>query len=170
MANTDIAAGFRCFSTINRSPSRYQRDADSATPIFSGDIVEFDGDTDGYIGAAAAGETDLLGVSDDFATGSAAKDPIMVYDDPDQKFVGQDDGDSTTSALTHVNNLCNHIAGSGSLTTLLSGHEIDISDVGTSTAGLRLLEFVQREDNAIGANAEWICLVHEHLFSGTGGA
>jgi hypothetical protein len=50
-----------------------------------------------------------------------------------------------------------------------SAHEIDRSTVVTSTAQLRLLRLVPREDNAHGAWAKWEVLINEHVYKATAG-
>ena len=64
---------------------------------------------------------------------------------------------------------CDVLAGSGSTSTGTSAHEIDRSTVTTSTAQLRLLRLVPRENNAHGDYAKWELLINEHVYKSTSG-
>ena len=162
MANQDIPRGFKKVGGAALCPGFYDRDADGSTPIFPGDLVAFD--NDGLINAASAGDTALLGAADDFATGSAAKTNIAVYDDPDEKFTAQDEAGATPTQ-TYVGLNADHLATAGSLLTKISAHEIDIDTASTATFGLRLLDFINRPDNTVGVNVEWVVRINEHAFA-----
>ena len=87
----------------------------------------------------------------------------LVADDPNVLLQVQDDGDTTQLAAADVGLNVTPVSGSGSTTTGLSGWEIDSSSAATTnTLQLRLLRLVNREDNAIGANAEWIVKMLYH--------
>jgi hypothetical protein len=48
------------------------------------------------------------------------------------------------------------VIGTGSTVTLLSGHELDLNNGGTSVGGFKILDSIRREDNDITAvNADW---------------
>jgi len=167
MANPDIPFGFRLWGFV-QPPVPYDRDATSSTPIFAGDLVTMD--NDGNINAAA--NTDrLLGVCRDFATGSAAKTNLMVWDDPNQKFIAQDDGAGAITAVQTVLGLnANHLATAGNILLKTSKHEIDISTATTASAGLRLVAFVNADDNTVdGAtiNARWVVNINRHKYGVT---
>jgi hypothetical protein len=166
MANPDLPDGFRAAGAINRI-GRYERDAASAAPICPGDIVQVD--ADGNINEATAGNTGLVGVALSFATGSAANTNILVADDPDQVFIGQDDGDSTTPAQTHVGNNANVLATNGSVSPIRSNHEIDISTVTTVVENLALLSFIQSPEYTVGANSLWEVMIAEHIWDTAAG-
>lgn len=164
MANRDLAHGFKAFGKACPL-ERFSKDADNATPAYPGDLLQFE--ADGNINPAVVGNTELIGVGASFLTGSAAGN-VMIYDDPDQKFTGQDDGAGTPAqALLGLN--FDHIATDGSLTTLLSAHEIDGDSHTTATAGLRVLDFVLRADNTVADNAEWVFRINEHNLAKTTG-
>ena len=71
--------------------------------------------------------------------------------------------------MTAVGNNADVVVGSGSTTTGSSGMELDSSDVKTATAQLRILQLVQREDNAVGDNANWEVMINEHRLTTTTG-
>jgi hypothetical protein len=164
MANTDLANGFHPWGYIY-PVSTHSKDATGSTPIYPGDLVKLE--SDGNMEIAAAGNR-LLGASRDFLTGSLAGD-TFIYDHPDQKFVGQDDGTGATSAQTHVGNQADHVAGTGSLVTFISAHEVDISSATTVTAGLKLLDIMKRPDVEVTTFTKWICRINEHELATTVG-
>ena len=158
MANTDRPRGFNPAGLMLRQRP-YDADASEATGIFIGDIMMLE--TDGYVAPASDGDDiTKLGSSNVYnvaSTVSVTSNPIMINDHPDQLYEAQDDG-SETVQQNEVGQAADHIAGSGSTTTLLSGHEIALSSAGTSVGGFVLLGFVKREDNDETAhNADWIC-------------
>ena len=107
----------------------------------------------GFIVGFAALPADLQTQYSPASTESVA----LVADDPGVLVQCQDDGDTSQIAVTNVGQNVIPIAGSGSTTTGLSGWQIDSSSAATTnTQQLRLLRLVNREDNAVGANAEWI--------------
>jgi hypothetical protein len=109
----------------------------------------------------------LLGSSLDYLAASTAG-TLAYADHPDQEFHAQEDGLVDTSAQSDIGNNANHIAGTGSTWTRLSGHEIDI-DTGTNgAAGFRMLDFITNTNNAAGANADMrVTCVEHHLASPT---
>lgn len=160
ITNADLPAGFKMYGK-QTAPGFYNRDAANASPIAAGDLVIID--DDGNINAADAGEL-LLGVADDFATGSAAKTQIAVYDDPDQKFLGQDDA-SGAPAQTDIGLNADHIDTAANVVLKQSRQEIDHSTISTATYGLRLLDVVRSPAHAIGDNAEWVVRINEHTYA-----
>lgn len=161
MANTDTPHGFDPVGSI-RGP--FPKGADpTTTAFFMGDLVQ--AANGGYVDPAAAGDTSLVGSSVGYmATTATQGDDLMVYDDPDQHFRAQT-VTGTAPTVTIIGNQCNHVAGTGSSVTLLSGHELDISTTDATTGfGIILLDFVSQEDNdATLAHAEMICMIHETL-------
>ena len=155
MANTDRPHGFSPVGPILRLRP-YSVGSDLATAIFIGDIV--DAESDGQLGPGSAGDVASLGVSSGYhaaLTASADGSEVMVYDDTEQLFEGQDDA-SATSTISNLHTCCDHIAGTGSTVTYLSGHEIAIDSSDDTTGALMLMGLVNRVDNAWGANADII--------------
>jgi len=158
MANTDSAYGFS-----PKGPLLRQQPKDVlvgyGTAIFKGDLVS--AVTAGSVQAAAAGDTVILGASTAYSAASTVASAetgtaLMVADHPDQLFMAQDDA-SETPAMSEVHQAANHVAGTGSTTTLKSGHELALSDAGTSTGGFVILRAVDRPDNEKTAvNCDWV--------------
>ncbi len=111
--------------------TEYRTDVGAAA-IYPGDLVGqmADGAVD-TIGSATASM--ILGVAAHYVA-AAATSTILVYDDPDQRFVMQDDGDTT--AMTALSEGANAlpILTTGNTTSLRSRHEIDSSSISTLTA------------------------------------
>jgi hypothetical protein len=143
MANTDNPRGFSPKGNLIRQ-NPYEVAVGYGTGIFVNDVVS--GIDDGVIEAASAGDVTIMGSAQTYSAASTIADieagtPLMVSDDPHQLYVAQDDG----SATPNVNDLfmaCNHVAGAGSTTTLRSGHELALSNLGAVNGGFVVLGFV----------------------------
>ena len=158
MANTDRPYAFVPFGALLRQNAKTVL-ASYGTGIFVGDLVA--GVATGDVNAAAADDITIIGSATPYSaasTATTAASPMMVADHPDQLLMAQDDGVSGSSDYADIYTSANHVTThAGSTTRLLSGMEIDISDAGTSTGAVVLLDVVNREDNAVGANADWVC-------------
>lgn len=111
----------------------------------------------------------VIGVAAEYVSdsASAAGKKIRVYDDPYIVFgVQMDDAGVITSSAADVFATANHLAGSGSATTYLSGHELDESDIGTG-GQLRILGLCNTRDanNAWGDHADVEVQIAEHIFN-----
>ncbi len=92
---------------------------------------------------------------------------VLVCDDPHMLFVIQDDGVSDTPAVTDIGEAADLIVANANTTVGRSQVMIDGSDIGTGDQ-VQLLEFVQREDNEIGAYAKWLVRINEHTYAAAG--
>lgn len=177
MANTDRPRGAR---PVNRDGSPYngslrkvQVDASNGTAIFRGDFVVRE--ADGNYTPATAGATNVIdgvcvGVVVDRAT-AATEHPgylpastagyILIAPAASCYFQIQEDGDTTPLTAAARGARVNFVAGTGSTTTGVSGHEIDSDSVGTNaTYQLSLIDYIEAEDNEAGAYADWIVKVN----------
>jgi len=146
----------------------YRKDS-GASRIFPGDFVKME--SDGNIAVAAATER-LLGVAAEPSANATADTEVLVYDDPDQLFVVQDDSDTTHVAETNIGNNADIVATTGNTTTGRSNHELDSSGAGTGTAQLRILGLHPIETSfatAAGSPRRWIVQINEHEYSQTSG-
>lgn len=186
MANVDAPRGLRPVKHLDGSPyngaaNLYYVPSSDSTAIFLGDAVKSAGsaDADGVpsIAQAAAGDA-LLGVvvgikpvTDESLNYRAASTEryVFVADAPDLVFEVQEDSDGGALAAANVGNNADLVVGTGSTTTGTSAMEIDSSTAATTSAQLRLLQYVQREDNEIGANASWLVSINEHERKSTTG-
>ena len=177
MANLDAPSGARPFRHLSGGLIRaneYKIASGTSSNIFTGDFVKLL--ATGYIDVASAGNR-ILGVfagvkytaSDGevvykkyFPTGTttlgSADVTAYVYDDPNITYRIQSAG---SADFTDIGNLANHVAGSGSVTTGQSGHEIS-GTTGTGTATFRILRLIDDPDNSAGTNGEFEVVIYEH--------
>lgn len=123
--------------------------------VAAGTVEESDAD-DGVI---------VIGVAAEYVddSGSAGGKKIRVYADPYIEFgVQSDSGTATTSAAVFAT--ANHVAGSGSSTTKLSGHELDSSDIGAG-GQLEILGLLDTPDNAWGEHSKLRVRIAEHKWN-----
>jgi len=161
MANTDRPHGFVPYGPLLRTRP-YDQDSGDGTAIFIGDVVDME--ADGNISPAAVDSVAKIGAALTYSAASTANpasatapaDPVLVADHPDQLLEAQDDG-SGTVAQSLIGSKADHAAGAGSTTTLLSGHELDASDMDGNAAGFAILDIVNRPDNEVADNADWVC-------------
>jgi len=128
---------------------RYQKGT-AATAVFIQDVCSIT--ADGIVEAAAAIATGIMGANLTYSAASVQAD-IVVADCPSQKFEIEHDGTATET----MNGLtADHVAGTGSATTLLSGHDLDTSDANVGDGGFLILENVLRIGNTLGAQSDAI--------------
>lgn len=187
MANTDNPNGFTPVRHLTGGCIRMSEypiaSGESDASIFTGDLVVLD--ADGYIAAAAATDTNIVGVfagctytntsgeivyakhwtSGTTTQGSAAA-TANVYDDPDVVYAAQHDG---TGVLADNGATFDILATAGSTANGRSSMEIDTSTTGTG-GQVRQIGLINRPDNAWGANAEVECLINEHVLRKAAGA
>lgn len=150
MANADNAYGFKPWGPL-LSSLRFRVRGNDNHPVFVNDVVGLF-DSAGYVTAAAAGATTIIGVSLTFLTG-AVTGTIMATVDPDQLLECQNDG---TEALTDIGATADHAYTFGSFQTRRSKSELDTSDVSVTAGGFTILDELAAPDNATGANARMI--------------
>jgi hypothetical protein len=150
------------------SLTKYRKDA-SAARIYPGDFIIME--ADGNVAPATAGALNIIGVAADASAGSTADTEVMVYDDPNQLFVVQDDSDGTAMDETSIGANADILATAGNTTTDRSAHEIDSSSVTASTANLAIKGLHPMEldsarvgfATATGQWRKWIVKINEHL-------
>lgn len=143
----------------------------NTTDLFIGDPVVLD--TTGTVIRATAGAGSYLmgsvvGCYDStkapigYLTGTTAG-YVLVADDPDQLFLGQEDGDTSDLATTDVGQNVDVVSGTGSTFRNRSGFQIDSSSVTTSTnAQLRIIAKYDRVNNDVGDYCKWIVKINYH--------
>jgi hypothetical protein len=175
MANSNAPTGFtpvryKSGAPYNGAANVYSIPASDGTALYIGDpvIIAGDGDTDGVPTAtrATAGSAGrITGVVVGFRPSStivangyraaSTAEYALVADDPDLVFECQEDAIGGALAAADIGLNADMVSGSGSATTHKSGFQLDTSTKATTaTLQLRILGFVQRPDNAIGANAK----------------
>lgn len=90
---------------------------------------------------------------------------VEVCDDPNAIFEIQSDTGGGDLAATDVGNNASFLLGTFNATTGLSGTELDTSTATTTnTLDMQILRFVNRPDNAIGADANVLVRLNNHQF------
>ena len=133
----------------------------TGTAVYKGDILKVV-NTGTVEPASAADAQIVIGVSAEYvaAADASAGREIQVYDDPLIVF-GIQDTTSQSTVAADIFTTCDHVAGSGSATTGLSGHEANTA--GTD-AQLRIIGKVDEPDNAWGEHVNLEVVFNEHLF------
>lgn len=167
MANSDTPFGFKATGVMS-GLQRFDVDASNGTAVFRGDMLN--AEADGRCAPAAAGSTSMLGAAAGGTTvdygaksllAASTAGTILGHWDPDQKYICQaQTGD--TSAVTALFANVDHVAGTGSTTTGLSGHELNLGvQTTTASGGFKLIDYLNQEDNDItAANSKWICVLN----------
>jgi hypothetical protein len=118
------------------------------------------------------GAATVIGVAQNHidASAQATSQDVWVYDDPDQEFEVQDDGEGATPSQAVVGSTFALILTTGNTATGLSKHEIDASAVGQSATDAVLVQgFKAGPAWSIGKNAPHIVRLNQHLWK-TGSA
>ena len=89
---------------------------------------------------------------------TGSKVVAWVYDDPGILFEIQADG---AVVAADIGATADYVLGAGDAKTGRSRYELDSSDIGTG-ANLKIIELVDRPDNAFGTNAKVHVLINEH--------
>lgn len=181
MANRDAPSGLKVLKHLTGGEqnrlSRYHIATALASNIYRGDPV-IPVNTSKNINVAAAGNR-LQGVFDGvmyidsngdvqfrprWATGTTLKtgtvSDAFVYDDPDTIFEIQAAGSIVAADIGTFMDVT--MATSGNNATGQSGCEIDQTTIGTTDGQLKVLDLIERCDNAYGANAKVAVLINEH--------
>lgn len=191
MANTDAPKGAVPIKHLDGSPwngalNEYLIASAYNTTIYFGDFVKMT--ATGKIELAAAGNT-ILGVFQGVnyrnssgevvfskywpastATFNSEDAKALVVDQPDVIFEMQQDSDTDTPSQADIGTNADFIAThTGSTLTGLSKEEVDTSTCTTATANLRILRFVPKPGNAVGAYAKVEVLINEHFYKTTTG-
>ena len=169
MANQDCPCGLYPYQAQGGEPRKNIYLAGTSTSIFRGDVVAIN--SSGHVRsiATATGSLSIIGVAANYvdataAPGSSTAQKVWVYDDPDQLFVIQDDGDSATPARTDVGATCPLLLTTGSTTTGQSRQELDVSGLSAhSTEIVKILGFKEGPTFEIGKYAKYIVKLNRHF-------
>jgi hypothetical protein len=181
MANSNAPEGLKPVRYASGAPyngacNKYYVPSSDATALYVGDpvIVAGDGDSSGVPSvtrATAGGGNTITGVvvgvvntpslTTRYRKASTAQ-YVLVADDPNLLFEIQEDAVGGALATSNIGQNIDLASGSGSTVTGLSGFQADSSTAATTnTLQLRIEGFVQREDNAVGANAKILVRINK---------
>ena len=189
MANTSKINGFRPVKHLNGSPfngqvTTYHIPASDGTAVYVGDVVKLAGSstTDGTkstVTLASAGDAvvgvvvgfavnrDNLNIDGQYRAASTARD-VLVADSPDLVF--EVETANGTPVNTDVGLNINHAVGTPSTTTARSGAYVDFGTEATTAAlTFKILSFVPREDNEVGASAKLLVKINNHQLAASTG-
>jgi hypothetical protein len=161
MANVDTPRGFWPVKHSTGGAIRAtQYPMTASTTIYKGDLLKVV--AAGTVEPSAADDGIIvIGVAAEYRVSAASGTyTMLVYDDPDILFGVQADS-GTAVAATAVFATADHVAGSGSATTKMSGHELDSDDIGTGQQ-LEIIGKVEREDNTWAEHVDLIVRINEH--------
>jgi len=167
MTNMDTPCGAKPYGRELRL-TPYPKSSGDSVAVYPGDWVKT---TAGYIAAAAATDA-LRGVAANYAAGDVAG-VVHVWDDPDQRFVCQDDA-SATLTQAEVGENVDILATAGNSTLKESRMELNVTTHSTSTFQVRILKAADKiypdgVSNEVGDNCDWICQINEHELKSTTG-
>jgi enhancing lycopene biosynthesis protein 2 len=163
MANTDNARGLWPIGHLTGGEIRTERRVLTASAtVYQGDILKVV--AAGSVEAAAADDGVIVGgVAAEYkVAGASGTTWVDVYVDPNIIFGCQADS-GTAVTVAAVNATANHVAGAGSATTQLSGHELDADDIGTG-AQLKILGKIETPDNTYAEHVDLAVVFNEHLY------
>jgi hypothetical protein len=193
MANADAARGlipsrYLSGAPYNGAANKYYVPASDSTAIYVGGLVKLAGsaDADGIAsvtGNVATGNAVVgvvVGVAPVTADSTIYREAstaryVMVADDPNLMFEVQEDSTGGALGADNVGNTAD-LTGftGGSTATGLSSMEIDSSTAtaaGDGSEDVLIVGLVQRSDNEIGDNANWMVRLNNHQFvDGVAGA
>ncbi|MDB5584309.1 MAG: hypothetical protein JWR80_9485 [Bradyrhizobium sp.] len=188
MANVSSPAGlvpvrYASGAPYNGACRRYYVPSTDGTALYVGDpvIVAGSADTDGVptctratagsagrVTGAVVGVQNTPSLTTRYRAASVSQ-YVFVADDPNLLYEIEEDAVGGALAAVDVGLNADLASGSGSTVTGLSGFVLDTSTKATTaTLQLRIVSFVQRADNIIGANAK--VLVRINLPTETGAA
>ena len=183
MANNDRTYGLKAVGTLsggefNGKLRRVQFAAGDSVAAFVGDLVKLTGTNDAtgkipIVAQSAAGDASI-GVIAAFIPNysdessllvnyrkASTKQDALIYWGQDVLYEVQEDSVGGAIATASAGLNINVIVGSGDTITGMSGMELDSSSAAsTSSLNMRLHRVVDRPDNAIGTNAEWVVSIN----------
>jgi len=133
--------------------------------IYINDLMKED--TNGVVLPAAVANN-IWGSSADYNAASTTLASLGVFDDPQQEFIAQDDASATLGQVGLGTNYDITVT-TGNTTTLISTQEIAASIPSADSGNVRLIRLLNTPGNALGDNADWICMINEHAYKATAG-
>ena len=165
MANRDNPRGFWPYAHLCGGEIRTMEFVvTTGATVYKGDVLKIVA-----AGTVEPASADIglaaIGVAADYVddSASAGGKKVLVYADPYIMFGCQMDDVGTASTAADIGQTANHLVTAGSTTTKMSGHELDMSDIGTG-AQFKIIGLIPEPDNAWGANGDLVVIFNEHLY------
>lgn len=189
MANPNVPRGLTPVRGVNSQYvtgglRAYYHDSGNAVAIFVGDLVTAAGTstTVASMGGAILPNVVQSATGDIFQGVVVAIQPVtrdslpygpastgfvlLVDDDPNSMFEIQEVNSGTPLTANDVGFNANIVVGSGNTTTGLSGMALDnTTEAVGATLDLKIVDFVNRADNEVGAAAKFYVRINRHRFA-----
>ena len=191
MANSDTPFGLRPVRYVSGAPYNgavnvYSTPSGDATAIYIGDPVKMASTSQTINGRvfadviqAATGDVItgiVVAVDPSEGAGADGRDStkyraastvrlVYVADDPNLLFEIQEVSGGTALAANDIGLNADFVVGSGSTVTGQSGVELNNSgEADTASLDVKIVGFMNREDNAIGEHAKWLVRLNRHRY------
>jgi hypothetical protein len=163
MANVDSPRGFEAVDHYYGGRIRTRSKVLTASAeVFKGDVLKIVAGGTIEVAAVDIGLA-AIGIAESYrlATASGAEE-VNVWEDPGIIYVVQTDS-GTASAATDRGTTANHVAGTGSSTTKMSGHELDSSQMAAQGgAQFKVIDLYPITGNAWGEHSDVLVIFNEH--------
>lgn len=185
MPNGNSPSGFSPVRDVYSTPYNgavnvYSTAAGDSTAIFIGDPVKLTGSSQTINGQvtpdvaqAATGDV-IVGVvvgvlpavqSDSIYRVASTQRTLLVCDDPNALFEIQEVNSGTPLTANDIGLNVNFVVAAGSTFTGMSGVTLNnASEATTNTLDCKIVAFVNRADNEIGAAAKWLVRLNRHQY------
>lgn len=186
MANANTPFGLKPVGSVNGTVitgaiRQFSVEASDGTALFEGDLVKLTGTSQVINGVtytdvirAATGDTfvgvmtGILQVTRDSTKYREASTQrvIMVDTDPNTLYEIQDISTGTPIVAADIGLNINIVVGTGSTFTGLSGTTMDnTTEATTNTLDLKIIGFVNRADNDVGASGKFLVKLNRHAYA-----
>lgn len=159
MANTNDPLGLTPADGIGGSQGAktHEYDVNAAASIGQGGLVIR---ASGYAARYVQGSQSILGVAAHFVSSTGSNRTIMVYDDPDQRFIGQTSANTIQNSQTFVGQ-CYPVTGVALVNTTWNAAKLEILETGAGVASalntLQCVDVSGKVGNTV--NTSWTRLV-----------
>lgn len=170
MANNDYPHGLNAvMSRFKDTPKMTKYFANVTTAVFRGDVITQLASGRVATLTTVSGADNIIGVAANYnPAGTTPAKEIWVYDDMDTVFEIQNDittDPGLTTARGHLGGLADLVLTTGDTNSGQSKHELDTSDIGTTTTTpLKIVGFYNIAGNDISlAHARYLVVLNRHL-------
>lgn len=171
MANTSFVRGLHPLYAVAGKLKTNKYTLKTGQTVYIGSILSVDA-ANRVLESTANDGVKIIGVSNEYVddSASAGGKTVAVYDNPFIVYECQVDATGTAIVDADGFSCANHIAGAGSATTGLSGHQWNQASIATTAKDLKLLRLVDRPGNSWGNYAKVEVMLNNHFIKGAGAA